>query len=611
MRFAYIDSNGNEVPIPSVDALALRIELGAISEETQLYDAQADQWGPAHTHEIYHTLARASESDEGFIAPPPVGPPPVAAPAPVEPSVTEPLVTEPPAEEDLTAAAIEEPEAVVPETSEPLGAVDLGLTLAEPPEIEDGEDSGLDLDLDLSLSEGDDAGDAGLTLADPSPDEGVEVADDEDASALAMDFGGMDLAPALDEVDEAAPLEQASPDPAVAAPVGDDPAPEAAGMFDFGGMEGGLELEEEFEPPVETPPMDLAGGATEEPVGDFGGEMELETAMDFGSGGFAMEDGGALDLETPMSEFSPQDPPSWMGGEGESTGQGEVLDFSAVGGESEADVPLRDRRTPKNKPSAPKRPRRSLTGPLIGAVVVVAIGVGFYAAWPVVSDRLRAGPEDAEQAVFIPPISAELMPQMRAAAEASLAAAFGDVRQEWASGGAVVAPPTDWLAGIYLARASEYEEVEVFWNGMGDLLDGARGLGLPEFDAAFTSEMASRGVSAVDTEMMRARADSGFVAAAEAREATYVQLEALVDAALRLHQFLVANEANIEYVPASTVTTDPVLEVNPASDEIGDAMGDLIEAVTDALGALGYRDQVTADGLWGMVLQRVQDTGIQ
>ena len=45
--------------------------------------------------------------------------------------------------------------------------------------------------------------------------------------------------------------------------------------------------------------------------------------------------------------------------------------------------------------------------------------------------------------------------------------------------------------------------------------------------------------------------------------------------------------------------------------QIGDAMGDLIDAVTDALGALGYRDQVTADGLWEMVLQRVQDTGIQ
>ena len=63
MRFAYMDSQGNEVPIPSVDALALRIELGAISADTELYDAQADRWGPAQTHDIFHTLSRDAEEE--------------------------------------------------------------------------------------------------------------------------------------------------------------------------------------------------------------------------------------------------------------------------------------------------------------------------------------------------------------------------------------------------------------------------------------------------------------------------------------------------------------------------------------------------------------------
>src|SRR5512134_1175260 len=88
MRFAYIDSHGNEVPIPSVDALALRIELGAIGPDTQLYDAQADHWAPASTHEIFHTLSRDSRGD-GFVAPPPVAPPPppaaTSAPKPQKP----------------------------------------------------------------------------------------------------------------------------------------------------------------------------------------------------------------------------------------------------------------------------------------------------------------------------------------------------------------------------------------------------------------------------------------------------------------------------------------------------------------------------------------------
>jgi len=122
MRFAYIDSNGNEVPIPSVDALALRIELGAITEETQLYDAQADQWGPAHTHEIYHSLARSSGTDEGFIAPPPVAPPPAAS--------------EPDAELDMAdlAPTPAEPKAVETPPAEAAGVgSDLGLTLADSP----------------------------------------------------------------------------------------------------------------------------------------------------------------------------------------------------------------------------------------------------------------------------------------------------------------------------------------------------------------------------------------------------------------------------------------------------------------------------------------------
>ncbi|NNL31404.1 MAG: hypothetical protein HKO77_10290, partial [Gemmatimonadetes bacterium] len=89
MRFAYIDSNGNEVPIPSVDALALRIELGAIIENTQLYDAQADEWGPAHTHEIFHTLSRDAAAGDDFVAPPPVAPPPVAPASRSDPSLEE------------------------------------------------------------------------------------------------------------------------------------------------------------------------------------------------------------------------------------------------------------------------------------------------------------------------------------------------------------------------------------------------------------------------------------------------------------------------------------------------------------------------------------------
>ena len=102
MRFAYMDSQGNEVAIPSVDALALRIELGAIRADTELYDAQADRWGPAHTHDIFHTLSRHAE-EEGFVAPPPAMAPPTPSlespPTPSLESPPTPSIEPPPAEE--------------------------------------------------------------------------------------------------------------------------------------------------------------------------------------------------------------------------------------------------------------------------------------------------------------------------------------------------------------------------------------------------------------------------------------------------------------------------------------------------------------------------------
>ena len=139
MRFAYIDSHGNEISIPSVDALALRIELGAILADTELHDAQADRWGPAHTHDIFHTLSRDA-GEEGFVAPPPA------------------MAQQPPATESPSAEGAE---------SEA--------------------DAGLD-DLDFSLADagGTDFGEVG---SDPAP----EVADEPSGDGADEEDGGFDL----------------------------------------------------------------------------------------------------------------------------------------------------------------------------------------------------------------------------------------------------------------------------------------------------------------------------------------------------------------------------------------------------------------------------------
>lgn len=73
MRFAYIDSQGNEVQIPSEDALRLRIELGAIVESTSFFDGEGAGWAPARDHEVYRRLRRDLE---GVADPGPVDSPP-------------------------------------------------------------------------------------------------------------------------------------------------------------------------------------------------------------------------------------------------------------------------------------------------------------------------------------------------------------------------------------------------------------------------------------------------------------------------------------------------------------------------------------------------------
>jgi len=252
-----------------------------------------------------------------------------------------------------------------------------------------------------------------------------------------------------------------------------------------------------------------------------------------------------------------------------------------------------------------------LVGRLVGVVIVLSVGVGGYFAWPVVSGLLAGSNEPDTPPVFIPDLRAELMPQMQSAAQAAFVATFADVRRGWLSSNPVTSPSSDWLAGVYLGNAGQFDDVEGFWNAMDDFLVGVQAIDLAAYDAALRAEIESLGVADADRSAMLARADSGFVAGAAARTAVHDQVRVLIDAALDLHVFLVANESNIEYVPASSITTDPILEASPSTPEIRTAMEDLIDAVTGALGDLDYRDLVTAEGLWATVLAQVQEVSIQ
>lgn len=489
MRFAYMDSQGNEVTIPSVDALALRIQLGAISADTELYDAQADRWGPAHTHDIFHTLSRDAE-EEGLVAPPPA------------------MAPELPVSESASADDAESE----PEREKALESV------AEAPEA----DADLD-DLDLSF------------VVTPE----VEPGGGESADAGDMDLGGMglDLAPAAESESESVSAE----------------------------LGGGLDA-----------PMELSDD-----------EMVLESPMDFAGGGDTGSSDGGIELEQPLSDYAPETPP-------------ERQQQDQDDGE----------RKPRSRPSAPRRPKKVPVGMIVGVVVLLGGGAAGFLAW-----RSFAGTEVETPAlppVVIPDIPAELLPRMGDMAEAALTEMVEDLRGRLAALDIPTQPRDAWLGGNYLANASQFEDIETFWIGIERFVDEVRDTDTQLFHDKYVQQVEAAGFTADTAAMLIERADSGFVAARDARFEAYSLIDDLLNASLDLHTFLLDNEQNIAYEPASAgVSDDPVLEAVPNTEMLGDQMWDRIEGITDALSELGTLDRVTRERLFAVLFDRIRRAGIQ
>lgn len=71
MRFLYVDRSGRKVEVQTLEGLAARLELGAITPETMLYDAVSDRWAPAGEHEFYRSLVRTPGRDAALPVTPP------------------------------------------------------------------------------------------------------------------------------------------------------------------------------------------------------------------------------------------------------------------------------------------------------------------------------------------------------------------------------------------------------------------------------------------------------------------------------------------------------------------------------------------------------------
>lgn len=657
MRFAYIDSQGKQVPIPSVDALRLRIALKAIVDETVFYDAASERWGPAREHEIFRTLKKElnEQEGEGFVAPP-LEP---DAEAPPAPTASEP---------------VQEPEAQAPDdgTIEGLDTGELeveGLALGGVGESEVEGRAGSDEEtpddewhFEIS-NEPTDAGEAGRHAGRRA--EPMESAPDVDAAGGADPADHDDLGGAASAESAASPDGAESDDGGVV-PLGtsswlDLEENEESSVFDLDEThfqdadeaddDGGDATPDGFETlevPVgnelaaaDPPPLeglsqdrfeDADGIDDTDPVEHAGWGDEPPPETEEGAGGFG--DGEPLVLEDAVDAALPETPAPTEGAAGVPGGPGMHGPSGDAPSETEPQAPSdgepsfptreevaarRAEAVAKRGPRAgpPPAPRRRSRGGVgiagvVGLLVILAGG-----GWWLMGRDSRAGSADdggpsAGEPILLPDLPSELEPRMRELAVEVRQATIDDLRALPAMAQVPAEPDRDWLAGIYMASASRYAEIESYWIAMERLL---RTLQVAE-DSVFVDRLdrtLEREALPTDTAgMLEERILAGFRATSRDRGAVYQRARAVSEAAVRLHAFLLEHEGEIAYVPeVGGLSADPVLEAVPDNPTLGNEMWDRVGEITAAMDALDFLDRVTTERFVGAVLDRLAEIPVR
>ncbi|MDT8341214.1 MAG: hypothetical protein RQ751_06850 [Longimicrobiales bacterium] len=542
MQFAYIDSQGKEVRIPSVDALRLRIELGAITDRTHFHDANTGKWAPAVEHEVYRMLRRELEELDpgGFIAPPPPAPG-----AEVEAEGSDGAFE--------LGFTVEPTSLDTPSTSEPPPP-----PAAEPPPPPSGPPSEMS-----GPPPGFESGARMPGLEEDGDLEGGD-ADSEDAEDD-LEAGGSTASPPAGR----GPWWEEGPDQDEAAGAG--PGPSGIGPDRF----------------PEEDPGDLRADGDPEPR-----ESRFQSRLEPG------EEGQLPDWMRQERPADWADAPAWDGPEsGASEDQEEAgPDPFDPGGD-----PVHDARRPRRAPPPRKLRRAGTPGAgRVAAIALVAVTVG-AGVW-ILRDRIPGlqgwggGDESGQTALpTLPDALAGRLPALVGEARANALDAL-ETLPEFAA--LPAAPNRDWLTGAYLASASSYRDVAGYWEAV---LAFARAA-VPAEDRAFRGALRA-GVEALELTgeertRLLARALAGWGAAAEARARAHGLLASVASASLELHGFLLENEDRIESDRAAGgLSRDPVLEAVPATPELGDVLWSRVGAVTGALDRLGFLETVTTSGL--------------
>jgi hypothetical protein len=597
MRFRYIDSKGKEITLDSVEALATRIELGAVGADTELFDASTDTWGRADTHEIFRQLLAEAAAHDFAATPetPSLDAPAasMAAESPVAegPSVDEPeLQTDAPFIDDaeqlegltLATGVFETVQDALNEASaEALGRLqnaDSAEALNADEESPESHDYDLNIGGDLEV-EGYDPADFNEVAASREP---------------AMD--GFSASPGADvpTVNDAWPPEEMD------VPAPPPPAPEEQGFSGALEIDDGWASESDAEPhPFDDDPF--AGSASEN--GGWPAEALLEDqAMAAPSPNRFVEM-----LSAPAVQWG------FLGAAfvvmavfGSSVGSGILLRaLLTVGGVSF--VGLATGFLLWNDPE-----RRTLipaaTFGLIAAISVplFLIGSKAQAAQSPPSQQITRE-RTAESSAGVPAGPAnpgELAMEGRAVEEMvegmdSLAISYGLDRR-----------PADWLHGVYLANASRYPSVEEYWTRYAEYVAEVRAQDVDWFAASYEARLQAAGIQTEAVTGLVERGIQRFEANRSSREGLYDTMEDLAISALELHALLLANEDNIDWEPfrQTGVSEAPVVEAIPNSPELEDAMWGLIARVALSLESISDIGETSPEHLQDALLDSIRSS---
>lgn len=647
MRFAYIDSKGKEIELDSVEALALRIELGAISEETKLYDVSQDRWAPAKEHPIFQSLssgkpveeageaaAAAPEPEEGggpeaeATAPPgakaggppkPKAGPPKAKAGPPKPKKKAP----PPAEEG------QEPEEAAGET-----AAAEAEAAEEEPELPDAASGFMGPEMEGATAEVHEPEVSGevepVSFADVMEDEEEtaeekeaaaeeEVAPDE-AAAEAEEEAGDDV---LDmELDLAEEVGEEEPEAEEAA----EPEEEEAASFD---LEGELELEEDEAPPA-APPTAEADADTEaeaeETAAGAGRGLDLEGALDWAGLDQGESAGEEAAPGAPERERADMFGPEGMEAEAEpADDEGLELEPAHAAARATAGpdaAPATEKEAAKKrKRSAAPRPAhwegRSIGDEKSGGIGKILVLLVFLAAlggggWYFFMGPGATQPEPEPELPPAPGLPAALVPTMNSLADPAMAALLERADSLWGAGGSPEAPGRSWLTGDYFAAASQYGHIEQYWRTMQELVADLRERDEELFREAMEAqlqEVVETGeLSDEETGAILDRAEWEFMAATTLND-PYAPADSLSAAALQLHDLLLSREADIlteGEAGGGFGSADPILDVIVQDESLRTSMNARLDRVLRTLAETEAPTPVTTRGLLAALFEKVR-----